>query len=162
MNHCNRNLSDSLRNRFSPEKKVRSDFAENFSEQREKIGKLGEIRLFSPPLQKQNCIVRNFFWSKMFLFHFSAKKVPKKKIIFGPKCLVSDDFDLFSVTGDRFRSSEPFEKLNHARKEILVSWLPALCRKLILGQRFLFLTRRVKVCSFIQRNGGWHLHSNFK
>ena len=113
MNHCNRNLSDSLRNRFSAvsRKKVRSDFAENFSEQREKIGKLGEIRFFSPPLQKQNCIVRNFFWSKMFLFHFFwQKKVQKKKKKnFGPKCLVSDDFDLFSVTGDRFRSSEPFQ-----------------------------------------------------
>ena len=111
MNHCNRNFSDSLRNRFSAvsRKKVRSDFAENFSEQREKIGKLGEIRFFSPPLQKQNCIVRNFFCPKCYFSIFFGQKSSEKKIIFGPKCLVSDDFDLFSVTEDRFRSSEPFQ-----------------------------------------------------
>ena len=149
----------------SPEKKVRSDFAENFSEQREKIGKLGEIRFFSPPLQKQNCIVRIFFCPKCYFSIFRPKKFRKKSFSV-PNVWFRMTLTYFPWPGIDFEVRNPSrhlnEKLNHARKEILVSWLPALCRKLILGQRFLFLTRRVKVCSFIKRNDGWHLHSNFK
>ena len=137
MNHCNRNFFRTrrrrwrrrrrrrrrLQNLFSAvsRKKLPSDFAEKFSEQREKIGKLGEIRFFSP-LQKQKLQSTSsvIFSLKRYSFIFSNKS-SEKKITFGPKCLVSNDFELFSVTVDRFpsfRDPNPSRHLNEKRNHV--------------------------------------------
>ena len=66
--------------------------------------KLDFFRLHS----KNKTALSEIFFAQNVTFPFFGQK-SSEKIIFGPKCLVSDDFDLFSVTGDRFRSSEPFQ-----------------------------------------------------